>query len=146
MSPNRKKLKLLIKRAVLLANLTLPGYSVLSFIFPGPKTMVKINKHYLDHNYLTDVICFNYGPDSSVLEEDIAIEIFISPDIALIRAEEIKETTYAEEMVLYLVHGILHAAGELDTTEKQKLSMQLKETEILKILKKEFYFEEIFPA
>lgn len=104
--------------------------------------MIKINSDFLNHHYLTDVICFNYG---SVLDGEIAVEIFISPDIAKIRAREILNTTYANEMVLYIVHGILHAAGELDKTESQQKKMYKKQTDIIKTLAHEFYFSEVFP-
>ena len=107
--------------------------------------MLKLNQDFLNHNYLTDVICFNYQLDHNV-DDDVAVEIFISPDIALSRSNEDKKLFYSSELVLYIVHGILHASGELDTTEKQKLSMRKKEAKIIKILKTEFDFNEVFPA
>jgi len=142
-APNRKKIKSLINRVVQLANMELSGESILSVIFPGPKTMRKLNRDFLNHDYLTDVICFHY--DNSDLEEDVAVEIFVSPDIAKIREKEINGTTYSYEIILYIVHGILHASGELDATNEQKRAIRKKETDIINRLANEFNFHEIFP-
>jgi probable rRNA maturation factor len=142
--PNRKKIKLLINRIAQLANLKLSEASLLSVIFPTPKIMIKINEDFLNHDYLTDVICFNYGHDSDA-EDEVAAEIFISPDIALSRAEDDEYISYASELVLYLVHGTLHLTGMMDTTSAQKKKMRLKEASIIAQLRKEFIFSDIFP-
>jgi len=126
--------------------LNIPQNSVLSFVFPGPVTMRKINRNFLNHDYLTDVICFNYAADDPNLDDDdIAVEIFISPDIAMQRSDEDSNLNYAEEMVLYSVHGVLHATGMLDGTPHQKAQMRTKENNILAKLKEVFVFSEIFP-
>ena len=143
-TPSRKKIKLLIKRIVQLADLKLPDSGTLSIIFPGPRTMQKINNSFLDHNYLTDVICFNYELDSEV-EDEVAVELFISPDIAAIRSKENKKFSYSSELVLYLIHGILHAAGMKDKTDRQRGKMRKREAEIMEKIKTEFTFTEVFP-
>lgn len=114
--------------------------------FPGPRTMRSLNKKYLQHDYLTDVICFNYKDSSDYLEPgDVSVEIFISPDMAYQRSRENSELNYSSEMVLYLVHAILHATGLGDKTPSQKKLMRHKETEIMNEINKEFDFSLIFP-
>ena len=144
-TPNRVKIRLLISRIVELAGLSVPEGTLLSFIFPGSRTMRRLNKTFLNHDYLTDVICFNYSEQDKLEEGDISVEIFISPDIAATRAAENKDISYAGEIVLYIVHGILHATGMQDATLAQKKQMRIKENEIITKLKKEFCFSEIFP-
>ena len=48
-------------------------------------------------------------------------------------------------MALYIVHGMLHAAGEDDLEESARLSMRAAETRLLTALDREFSFAELFP-
>lgn len=143
----RNQIKRLIVSIAELARLNIPEGSVLSVNFPGPRTMRRLNKTHLGHDYLTDAICFNYSDgEEEITEGDVAIEIFISPDIAMNRSEEDQRMDYSSEMVLYLVHAILHASGMSDQTTSGKKQMRRKETAIISIIKEEFDFEEIFPS
>lgn len=145
-APQKSKIKLLIKDIANFANLSIPDESTISFIFLPPKAMIKINNSFLNHNYLTDVICFPYFQDEDIIEPgESAIDIFISPDIAADRANEDITLSYASEIVLYMVHGILHATGLLDSTDEQKIYMRKNESIIISKLEKIYDFEEIFP-
>lgn len=136
----------MIARIAELTKLSIPEGAVLSINFPGPRTMRRINKTHLQHDYLTDVICFNYTEGEEVIEDgDVAVEVFISPDIAKQRAEEDASLVYSSEMVLYLVHAILHATGMDDKNASQKQAMRQKEAEIITVLSEEFDFAEVFP-
>ena len=132
--PNKRKLNKLIIEIANLANLELNQDETISVNFVGPRIMRRINRDFLNHDYLTDVICFNYKDDSE-LDDDIAVEIFISPDIAAERAEEELSFTYESELLLYLIHAILHAAGLKDKTEEEKKIMRSEEQRIIKTLK-----------
>ena len=143
----KRLIRPLITEIAELADLQLPPDTVISVNFPGPRTMCRLNKKYLGHDYLTDVICFNYSETQESLEEgDVAVEIFISPDIARQRARENSNLDYASEMVLYLVHAILHAAGMSDKHPSEKQAMRRRENAILKQVSKKFDFAAIFPA
>ena len=96
--------------------------------------MKRINKSFLNHDYLTDVICFNYRNDIDYDEEDVAVEIFISPDIAIERAQNDSNIEYYSEMILYIVHAILHATGLNDKSDAEKKIMRQEENRILKEL------------
>lgn len=114
--------------------------------FVGPRTISRINKNFLDCGRLTDVISFDYRRTASELaEDDIAIEILVCPDVAESRAKEFRNGSFAYELVLYIVHGMLHAGGEDDLNRKARQRMRRKEREIILKLKKYFKFSEIFP-
>ena len=103
--------------------------------------MRKINRDFLEHDRLTDVICFDYRTDSEPTDrgiaapEDILVEIFISPNMAEIQAAERPESrSPGSELLLYMIHGILHAVGELDSTPEQRRRMRRKERSVLRKL------------
>ena len=128
---NRRKLKDLIIAIAELAGLELGADEVISVNFIGPRTMRCINREFLNHDYLTDVICFNYKNDSDFSDNDIAVEIFISPDIAEERATDNPKLKYESELLLYLVHAVLHAAGFKDKTPEDKKRMRRNEKRII---------------
>jgi probable rRNA maturation factor len=97
--------------------------------------MRRINRNFLGHDYLTDVICFDYRDDTHLSDGDVAVEIFLSPDMAEIQAmERPDERSTSSELLLYLIHGILHATGELDSTPSEKRRIRRKEQLILNAL------------
>ena len=135
-TPNKKSLNSLILKIAELAGLDLDNRETISVNFVGPRVMKRINKSFLNHDYLTDVICFNYRNDVDYDEEDLAIEIFISPDIAVERAKSESNIEYSSEMILYIVHAILHATGLNDKSDEEKKIMRKEESRILNELKK----------
>ena len=135
--PNNKKLKNLIIKIAKLAKLNLTSDETISVNFVGPRIMRRINKQFLNHDYLTDVICFNYKNNSDYYDDDIAIEILISPDIAVERAKEDSKLTFESELLLYIVHAILHATGLNDKTDEEKKIMRQNDNNILSKLQKE---------
>ena len=134
LSPNKKKLNSLIIRVAELANLDLDNTETISVNFVGPRVMQRINRTFLNHDYLTDVICFNYRSDIDYDKEDIAVEIFISPDIAIERAQSDNNIEYSSEILLYIVHAVLHATGLNDKSDTEKKIMRQEEKRILQEL------------
>ncbi len=96
-------------------------YQNVMFIFCFDSYLKRINKSFLNHNYLTDVITFNLSDDSKINGE-----IYIS-------VERIKENSknykvsYLEEARRVMIHGVLHLCGYNDTTNAQKKEMTEKE-------------------
>ena len=134
-NPTIKKVETIAKLAAELAGLELPDEAVLSVVIAGPCVMRQVNRDFLGHDYLTDVICFDYRDDPTFSPDDVAVEILISPDMAEIQAaENSKKRTPGSELLLYLAHGILHAAGERDSTPEQKRRMRREERSLLKAL------------
>jgi len=132
-----------VKRIIDLANLPLKKNQIISISFVGPRTIAKINKQYVNHMGLTDVISFDYR-DNSLESNDVAAELIICPTVAIVEGSKRKNSSFVNEIVLYLVHGILHIAGENDLTQNERSRMRRKERQIMKKLKEEFSFETIF--
>ena len=90
----------------------------LSIVFVGPQRMRRMNKKYLGHDYVTDVITFDYG------------EIIVCPGQAARNAKRYGNTVEGE-LVLYVIHGILHLAGYEDKTPDGLRRMRAKERELM---------------
>lgn len=101
----------------------------ISFIFCSDNYLLEVNKTYLDHDYFTDIITFDYV-EGNLINGDI----FISVDRVLENSAEFK-TTIEDEMNRILIHGILHLLGYKDKNKKDKLLMTEKEDYYLKLLK-----------
>ena len=99
----------------------------LTFIFCSDNYLLEINKQYLQHDYFTDIITFNYNEN-----ELISGDIFISLETVKSNAEEYK-VTFINELLRVIVHGILHLVGFDDKTNEQKKIMREKENEALNL-------------
>jgi rRNA maturation RNase YbeY len=86
----------------------------------------ELNKQYLNHNYSTDVLSFNYSGENSVLDA----EIFISVQEARQNASKFK-VKIEEENCRLVIHGILHLLGYDDIQKKNKIKMKLIENQLL---------------
>ena len=84
--------------------------------------MRALNKEYLSHDYVTDVLTFELGEDQG--------EIIICPLVACTNARAHQNTT-EKEIILYVIHGILHLAGYDDHSPKDILEMRRMEKELL---------------
>jgi len=100
----------------------------ISFIFCSDNYLLEVNKTYLDHDYFTDIITFDYV-EGALINGDI----FISVDRVLDNSVEFK-TTFENELNRILIHGILHLLGYKDKNKKDKLLMTEKEEFYLKLL------------
>ena len=133
-----------MERIVELANLNMDKNQIISISFVGPRTIKRINRQFMNHTGLTDVISFDYRDEYPLQSNDTAVELIIHPGMAVLAASTRKHSSFAYEMVLYLTHGILHIAGENDLKPKERTKMRRKEREIIKKLQNEFSLESIF--
>lgn len=101
-----------------------PGYLEISFI--TDKMMKDYNKTYLNHDYSTDIITFDY----SSAKENLCAEILISTETALSNSKKFNNS-FSEEIQRLITHGLLHLSGKKDKTVQQKISMQKNENELL---------------
>jgi rRNA maturation RNase YbeY len=98
----------------------------LIFIISNNKEVRKINKEFLNHNYNTDVIAFDYSERNTLNGE-----IYISYGKVKENANNYK-VSCREELVRVMIHGTLHLCGYDDNTEeKRKLMMEKGEKWIL---------------
>ena len=77
--------------------------------------MRAVNKKYLNHDYVTDVLAFDLGEDMG--------EIIICPQMARANARRHQSST-EKEIILYVIHGILHLAGFDDHHSKDIIQMR----------------------
>lgn len=90
------------------------------------RSILNINNKYLNHNYSTDIITFNY----SNVNELIDGEIFISIDDALNNAKKFR-VKLSDELARLVIHGILHLLGYDDLKYSDKKIMKRLENRLL---------------
>lgn len=100
----------------------------ISFIFCSDTYLLEVNKQYLNHDYFTDIITFDYVEGNL-----ISGDIFISCDRVRENAAEFK-TGFENELFRIIIHGVLHLLGYKDKSKKDKLLMTAKEDLYLKVL------------
>ena len=108
------------------------------FDFVSDKRMAEINQQYLGHEGSTDVITFPYSESDGPLQGDI----FICVDEAIRQSRTFK-TNWQQEVVRYMVHGILHLLGEDDLKPELRRKMKRKENRLVEELGKDFSFSEV---
>ncbi len=97
----------------------------LNYIFCSDKYLLKVNRKYLNHNYLTDVITFeNFLKEFS--SEEISGDIFISYDRIKDNAKAFGQSR-VDELHRVKVHGLLHLMGYSDKNPDQQKVMKSKE-------------------
>jgi rRNA maturation RNase YbeY len=99
----------------------------LSVVFVGSRFIRRVNKKFLRHDYVTDVIAFPLGEGSSVPVEG---ELYVNLDRAKSQARSYGVTFTAETRRL-LIHGTLHLLGYADSTPRDKAAMTAREDAIL---------------
>jgi probable rRNA maturation factor len=92
-----------------------------SVIFIDSRRTRKINRKYLAHDAITDVISFPLGTEG-VLEG----EIYINLDLAREQAAEYG-VTKSNEITRLVVHGTLHLAGYDDRKPRQAARMHARQ-------------------
>jgi probable rRNA maturation factor len=102
-----------------------PG--AINFIFTSNVQILHINMEYLNHNYFTDVISFDYTE-----KERISGDIFISVDQVKANAEHF-HTEFTDELRRVMIHGVLHLIGFRDDSKADKEVMRQKENEALNL-------------
>ena len=100
----------------------------IAYIFCDDAKILEVNKTYLQHDYFTDIITFDYC-EGVVLNGDI----FISLDTVRTNAQEFG-VTFENELHRILIHGILHLCGQEDKTPEVRLEMTRKENEALQMI------------
>lgn len=94
-------------------------------IFCSDPYLLEVNRQYLQHDYYTDIITFDYCEDG-ILSGDL----FISVDTVLGNAEEYK-VLFHVELLRVIIHGIMHLAGYKDKTDVDAAKMRERENHYL---------------
>lgn len=101
---------------------------VLNVIFVESQAIKQINKRFLKHNYVTDVISFDLSEKGINLAE-----IYICIDVAEYQAKEYR-VSLTNELQRLAIHGLLHIFGFNDYNNEGKEQMTKLENQFLKIL------------
>lgn len=100
----------------------------LCYIFCNDEKILETNRQYLQHDYYTDIITFDYV-EGDVLSGDM----FISVDTVKSNSELFK-TSYTDELHRVIIHGVLHLCGLKDKEPADEANMRKAEEKALKML------------
>jgi rRNA maturation RNase YbeY len=125
---NKKKLRLLFKEVCKQEKAVL---SFVNCVFCSDEYLLKINKKHLEHNFLTDIITFDFSEKKNQIEGDL----YISVDRVKDNAKKYKDT-FLDEITRVVLHGLLHLIGYNDKTEKEKKRMRVLENKYVSLYKK----------
>lgn len=99
----------------------------ISIVFVSDNEILEINKQYLNHNYFTDIITFDYS-NKNTIDGDI----FISVETVLDNSVRFK-SSFNEEILRVIIHGVLHLLGFKDKKRNEKEMMRMNEDIALKL-------------
>ena len=100
----------------------------ISYIFCDDEKILEVNRQYLQHDYYTDIITFDYTAG-----DKISGDLFISLDTVRSNAELFHQN-YDDELHRVIVHGVLHLCGINDKGPGEREIMEKNENEALEIL------------
>lgn len=99
----------------------------ISIIFCSDNYILDVNQRYLEHDYFTDIITFDYCEG-----DRLSGDLFISVDSVRENSLEYG-TEFKDELNRVIVHGILHLIGYDDHTDEDVMTMREKENYYLDI-------------
>ena len=121
--------------AKIMGHLDCPNQEV-SILLTGDKDIRRLNQEFRSIDQPTDVLSFpqNADEDPCIPEEIILGDIAVSLDIAKAQAKE-HGLDFKEEIILLLIHGILHLLGyDHEISEKEEEKMRNKTRELFKLV------------
>jgi len=101
----------------------------IAYLFCDDEKILEINRTYLQHDFYTDIITFDYSE-----EDTISGDIFISIDTVRSNSQKY-QTEFMEELHRVIIHGILHLCGVNDKSEEEETEMREAENSALTLLK-----------
>jgi len=99
----------------------------IDYIFCSDERILEVNNQYLQHDYFTDIITFDYSE-----QKTISGDIYIGIDTVASNAE-MMGVTYEKELNRVIIHGVLHLCGFKDKTPETEKIMHQKEDEALEL-------------
>ncbi len=103
----------------------------LVYIFCDDAKILEVNRQFLNHDYFTDIITFDYSRGKLV-----SGDMFISLDTVASNAQEVVNCGYDVELKRVIVHGLLHLCGINDKAPGEREIMEQHENEALALLEK----------
>ncbi len=99
----------------------------IAYIFCSDERILEVNREYLQHDYYTDIITFDYSEGGT-----LSGDLFISLDTVRTNAGQFG-ATYEEEFYRVVIHGILHLCGIDDKAPGARQQMEKAENEALSL-------------
>ena len=99
-----------------------------AYVFCSDEKILEVNRQYLQHDYYTDIITFDYTRG-----DVIGGDLFISLDTVRSNAELFGKS-YDEELHRVVIHGILHLCGINDKGPGERVVMEEAENRALAML------------
>lgn len=100
----------------------------IAYIFCSDEKILEVNRQYLQHDYYTDIITFDY-----CVGNKISGDLFISLDTVRSNAEQFN-ASYDTELHRVIIHGILHLCGINDKGPGEREIMEAAENKALQML------------
>ena len=119
-----RQLKPFIKSLVLSEGLVSGDIAI---VFCSDEYLLKINQDFLNHDYYTDIITFDYC-ENGIVNGDLLISL----DRVLENSTK-ENTSFLEELHRVVFHGVLHLCGFKDKSKKDIEMMRFKEAHYLNL-------------
>lgn len=100
----------------------------IAYLFVDDEHILQTNREYLQHDYYTDIITFDYSQGNT-----ISGDLIISLDTVRSNAEQM-QTDYNTELHRVIIHGILHLCGLTDKGPGERAQMEEAENKALALL------------
>lgn len=104
----------------------IPG--TLTYILTDDEGILRVNRKFLDHDYFTDIITFDYSKRGMV-----SGDIYISLETVATNAEQFGQNPI-RELHRVLAHGLLHLCGINDKGPGEREIMEQHEDQALELL------------
>jgi probable rRNA maturation factor len=103
------------------------AFKSVSYVFCNDEYLLTLNKQYLNHDTLTDILTFTLSGVSLPIVSEIYISVERVKENAIVH-----EVDFFNELYRVMIHGILHLCGYNDGTSEEKAEMRRKEDFYLK--------------
>jgi len=103
----------------------------LTYIFCSDAFLLRMNRDFLQHDYYTDIITFGLSEKGQPVEAEVYISIDRLKDNALTIG-----TSYKQETLRVIFHGVLHLCGYKDKKKSEIALMRAKEDQYLRLFEK----------
>ena len=90
----------------------------IAYIFCSDERILEVNRQYLQHDYYTDIITFDYCEGNR-----LSGDLFISLDTVRTNAQQFAGGDYGRELHRVIIHGILHLCELMEQAEDRALAM-----------------------
>ncbi len=100
----------------------------LSYIFCSDEKILEVNRQFLQHDYYTDIITFDYDEDGVV-----SGDMYISVDTVKTNSEQFAPS-FVRELHRVIIHGVLHLCGLKDKAPEDEKKMRAAEDKALAML------------